>query len=81
LSKRLGSLIIFCDERCKDAGSRLQICRAEAKRKERTKENIRVLVVQFIPELGCYVCVYELPERGSSEPFDVRGGRKGRRVE
>jgi hypothetical protein len=42
-------------------GDLLAIARAEAQKKEHTRENVTVRSITFIPECGVYVALYEAP--------------------
>jgi hypothetical protein len=57
----LKALVISPNERSRDMGDLLAIARAEAQKREHTRENITVRSITFIPECGVYVALYEAP--------------------
>ena len=75
--KLLDALIIYPNQRTNDLRRLVNIAGAEAKRKEKTKKDIVVRVVLYIPELNVYVAIYESPFKTRSiTPLEARG-RKG----
>lgn len=64
---RLRALVITPNERTKDVGDILAIARAEAQKREHTRQNISIKVVKFVAELSVYVALYMVP--------DVREGK------
>lgn len=56
----LRALVIIPNERTKDVGSLLAICRSEAKHKEHTQNNVTVRNLLHDSVTGCWVCVYEV---------------------
>ena len=66
----LKSIVIIPNDRTKEIGDLLAIARAEARKRERMNKNPPVLVLEFIPKLGIYVAVYEVPD--TQKPKDAR---------
>jgi hypothetical protein len=62
----LKALVIVPNSRTKEVGDLLAVARAEARKREKTDKNPPVRALNFFPELGVYVAVYEtqdLPKR------------------
>ncbi len=57
------ALVIFPNEKTVEFGSLLAVARAEARRREQSKENPPVRALRFFPELGVYVAVYEAADK------------------
>jgi hypothetical protein len=55
----LKALVIIPNEKTTELGSLLAVARAEARKREQSKENPPVRALRFVPELGVYVAVYE----------------------
>ena len=55
----LKALVIAPNEKTVEYGSLLAIARAEARKREHADQNPPVRALQFFPELGVYVAVYE----------------------
>ena len=55
----LKALVIIPNERTTEYGDLLAIARAEARKREHSEQNPPIRVLQFVPELGVYVAVYE----------------------
>ena len=55
----LKALVIVPNERTKEVGALLAVARAEARKREKTRQNPPVLALRFFPELNVYVAVYE----------------------
>lgn len=55
----LKALVIIPNEKTQDMGDLLAIARAEAQKREHTREDVNVKALAFIPECGVYVAVYE----------------------
>ena len=66
----LKALVIFPNENTSEFGSLLAVARAEARKREQSKENLPVRALRFFPELGVYVAVYEAADNPiqSTEP-------------
>ena len=62
------ALVITPNEKTGEIGSLIAIARNEARRREQSKENPPVRALQFVPELGIYVAVYEAPEKTAHDP-------------
>jgi hypothetical protein len=45
----------------KDIGDLLAVARAEARKREHIQKNPPIRALNFIPELGVYIAVYEIP--------------------
>lgn len=57
---RLKSLVILLNDKMKDMGDVLAVARSTAQKKEHTHRNMNVKALHFIPELDCYVALYEV---------------------
>ena len=53
------AIVIAPNEKTADVGSLLAIARAEARKREQSKENPPIRALKFFPELSVYVAVYE----------------------
>jgi len=53
------AIVIAPNEKTAEFGSILAVARAEARRREQSRENPPVRALRFFPELGVYVAVYE----------------------
>ena len=58
----LKALVIVSNSRTKEVGDLSAIARAEARRREKSKENPSIRALRFFPELGVYVAVYEVAQ-------------------
>jgi len=58
----LRALVITPNEKTTEFGSLLAVARAEARKREQSKENPPIRALRFFPELGVYVAVYEAVE-------------------
>jgi hypothetical protein len=58
----LKALVISPNEKTVEFGCLLAVARAEARRRERVEVNPPIRALQFVPELGVYVAVYEVIE-------------------
>ncbi len=58
----LKAVIIRPNEKTTEFGSILAVARAEARRREQSKENPPIRALQYVPELKVYVAVYEAPD-------------------
>jgi hypothetical protein len=59
----LKALVIATNEKITEFGSVLAVARAEARKREHSKENPLVRALKFFPELGVYVAVYEATDK------------------
>ena len=59
----LKALVVAPNEKTKEFGSLLAVARAEARKREQSKENPPVRALKYFPELGVYVAVYEAVEK------------------
>ena len=72
--KLLSALVIHPNERTGDIRRLVNIASAEAKRKEKTRENIVVRALLYVPELQVFVAVYEKPHKARSiASLEARG--------
>jgi hypothetical protein len=53
------ALVIVPNSQTKEIGDLLAIARAEARKREKSQSNPRILALRFFPELNVYVAVYE----------------------
>ena len=60
--KILKALVITPNEKTTEFGSLLAVARAEARKREKSKENPPVRALKYFPELNIYVAVYEAVE-------------------
>lgn len=58
----LKALVIVPNIRTKEYGSLLAVARAEARKREHTQDNPPIRSLIFVPELGVYVALYEVPD-------------------
>jgi len=63
----LKALVIVQNERTKEVGALLAVARAEARKREKTRQNPPVLALRFFPELNVYVAVYQAQETQKPE--------------
>jgi hypothetical protein len=70
----LKAVVIVPNDRTRDMGSLLAIARAEAQKKEHTRENVTIRSITFIGECGVYVALYEAPR--CSKPLVQEAKRK-----
>ena len=56
------AIVVMLNAKTSDEGSILAIARAEARRREQSKENPPVRALKYFPELNIYVAVYEAVE-------------------
>jgi hypothetical protein len=68
----LKALVIAPNEKTAEFGCLLAVARAEARKREQSKENPPVRVIQFVSELGVYVAVYEAFEKSHLEAKNAR---------
>ena len=57
--RTLKALVIAPNEKTTEFGSILAVARAEARKREQSKDNPPIRALQFVPELSIYVAVYE----------------------
>jgi hypothetical protein len=55
----LKAIVVTPNCKTKELGDILAISRAEARKREQTRENPPIRALKFFPELGVYVAVYE----------------------
>jgi hypothetical protein len=55
----LKALVIAPNEKTTEFGSVLAVARAEARKRERSKDNPPIRALRYFPELCVYVAVYE----------------------
>jgi hypothetical protein len=55
----LKALVIAPNEKTTEFGSLLAVARAEARKREQSKDNPPIRALRFFPELFVYVAVYE----------------------
>jgi len=53
------AIVIMPNEKTAEFGCLLAVARAEARKREQSKDNPPVRALKFFPELGVYVAVYE----------------------
>jgi hypothetical protein len=58
----LKALVVVPNERTKEVGALLAIARAEARNREHADKNPPIRSLLFVPDLGVYVAIYEVPE-------------------
>jgi hypothetical protein len=58
----LKALVIVPNEKTTEYGCLLAVARAEARKREQSKENPPIRALKYFPELGVYVAVYEVVE-------------------
>jgi hypothetical protein len=66
----LKALVIIPNEKTAEFGSLLAVARAEARKREQSKENPPIRALRYFPELCVYVAVYEAADNPiqSTEP-------------
>ena len=64
----LKALVIFPTEKTSEFGSLLAIARAEARKREQSKENPPIRALKYFPELFIYVAVYEAADNSVQNP-------------
>ncbi len=68
----LKALVMTLNEKTTEFGSILAVARAEARKREQSKENPLVRALRFFPELGVYVAVYGAAENTSQKVKQTR---------
>ncbi len=63
--RTLKAVVIRPNEKTAEFGSILAVARAEARRREQSRENPPVRALKYVPELGVYVAVYEAPDKSA----------------
>ena len=63
----LKALVIAPNEKTTEFGSVLAVARAEARKRERSKDNPPIRALRYFPELCVYVAVYE----AVNSPFKI----------
>jgi len=63
----LKALVIAPNEKTTEFGSVLAVARAEARKRERSKDNPPIRALRYFPELCVYVAVYEGGRQSSSK--------------
>jgi hypothetical protein len=58
----LRALVIAPNEKTTEFGSILAVARAEARKREQSKDNPPIRALRYFPELSVYVAVYEAIE-------------------
>ncbi len=66
-AKVLAAIVITPNEKTKDVGSLVAIARGAACKREHVQENPVVRALEFVPKLGVYVAVYEVPTQNLRE--------------
>ena len=61
------AIVIVPNEKTTEFGSILAVARAEARRREQSKENPPIRALKYFPELCVYVAVYEAEEKAVVE--------------
>jgi hypothetical protein len=56
------AIVVIPNEQTTECGSILAVARAEARKRERSKENPPIRALRYFPELGVYVAVYDATE-------------------
>jgi len=69
----LKAIVIHPNSRTKQLGDLLTIAKSESKRRERTRENLPIRALIFVPELSVYVAVYEAQGVQKPKVFGQRG--------
>ena len=69
----LKALVIIPNAKTSEVGSLLAIARDAARRREEVQTNPPIRALHFIAELGVFVAIYEVVEKGNLE--QVRKGR------
>ena len=68
----LKALVLTPNAKTTEFGSILAIARSEARKREQSKENPPIRALQFVPEIGIYVAVYEASEKTNQDPKNAR---------
>lgn len=68
----LKALVIVPNAQTNEFGSLLAVARAEARKREHADKNSPVRSLLFVPELGVYVAIYEVPETQTNKA-EVKG--------
>ena len=68
----LKALVVTPNEKTTEFGSILAIARAEARKREQSKDNPPIRALQFVPELGVFVAIYEACEKTNQIPKNAR---------
>ena len=68
----LKALVITLNAKTTEFGSILAIARAEARKREQSKDNPPIRALQFVPELGVFVAIYEACEKTNQIPKNAR---------
>ena len=68
----LKALVVTPNAKTTELGSVLAIARAEARKREQSKDNPPIRALQFVSELGVYVAIYEACEKTNQEPKNAR---------
>jgi hypothetical protein len=68
----LKALVVVPNERTKEVGALLAVARAEARKREHADKNPPVCSLLFVPDLGVYVAIYEIPETQTNKA-EVKG--------
>jgi hypothetical protein len=58
----LKALVIATNAKTTEFGSILAIARNEARKREQSKENPPIRALNFVPELGIFVAIYEVQD-------------------
>ena len=58
----LKALVILPNEKTTEVGSLLAVARSEARKREHTNDNPPIRALHYLPEIGVYIAVYEVPE-------------------
>jgi len=64
----LKALVISLNEKITEIGSILAVARAEARKREQSKDNPPIRVLKYVPELRVYVAVYEAADNSVQNP-------------
>ena len=56
------AIVIMCNANTNDLGSIIAMARSEARKREKSEENLPIRALQFVAELGVFVAVYEAIE-------------------
>jgi hypothetical protein len=57
------ALVITPNAQTKEFGCLLAVARAEARKREKSKDNPSIRALRFFPELNVYVAVYEVADK------------------
>ena len=72
-SEVLKALVIVPNEKTREFGSLLAVARAEAQKREKADKNPPIRALNFVPELGIYVAIYEALDVQKPEAIPHRG--------